>query len=117
MHNKPTKDDKQLQEKLNKLQGKLIHITKDQNRDIDQTTMTLSRADFHERKPTIDNYVAPFVLQLHGKGKVGTTHAQYEQIPFETYEIPLSEQHKTKIQENQISIITEDINYTIKYTE
>ncbi|WP_102347537.1 hypothetical protein [Bacillus sp. Marseille-P3661] len=115
MNHKPTVEDIQLQETLNQWAGKLIHISKHENRDIDETSMTLSSAKFHERPPTIDNYVAPYVLQLHGKGKIETDHHQYEQIPNETYEIPLSNQHEMTINNEQIIIKTEDRSYTIKH--
>lgn len=115
MSKNPSEADLQLQDTLNSWNGKLIHITKQQNRDIDETTMTLSGVNFHERQPTIDGYVSPFVLQLHGKGRMATDHAQYEKIPYETFEIPLTEQHQINLQKNQIQIQTTDRNYTIKY--
>ncbi len=112
---RPTEDDIELQDTLNNLNGKLIHITKEVNRDTDKTTMTLSRANLHERPPTIDGYVSPYVLQIHGKGRIGTSSAQYEQIPYETYEIPLTNKLHTHVQPNHISIKTEDGTYTISY--
>lgn len=115
MRNNPSEDDFQLQDTLNKLNGKLIHITKEVNRDTDETSLTLSGATLHKRTSTIDGYVSPYVLQLHGKGKINTTHAQYEQIPYETYEIPLSNKLHTHIQPNHISIKTDDGTYTITY--
>lgn len=115
MRNNPTEDDFQLQDTLNKLNGKLIHITKEVNHDIDKTTMTLSGAALHERPATIDGYVSPYVLQLHGKGKINTTHAQYEELPYEIYEIPLSNKLHTHVQPNHISIKTNEGSYTITY--
>ncbi|WP_017754216.1 hypothetical protein [Calidifontibacillus oryziterrae] len=115
MKQNPTKTDLELQDRLNKLSGKLIHITKNQNRDLDDTMMTLSGVNFHERPDTIDGYVAPFVLQLHGKGQISTSHAQHEQIPYETYEIPLAGQHEMTLLDNEIIIHTDDSNYSIKY--
>lgn len=112
---KPTEDDLELQETLNKLNGKVVHITKEVNRDIDETTMTLSGATLHERPPTIDGYVSPYVLQLHGKGRTATDHAQFQQVPNETYEIPLINKLHTHVQPNHISIKTNDGTYTIKY--
>lgn len=111
----PTEKDIELQDTLNRWTGKLIHITKNQNRDQDETTMTLSGATFHERPRTIDGYVSPFVLQLHGKGRISTEHAQFEQIPYETYEIPLSNQHLATFGSDEIIIKTEDSSYTIKH--
>ncbi|HHY74395.1 MAG TPA: hypothetical protein GX497_14455 [Bacillus bacterium] len=115
MERKPTEDDLQLQDALNKLNGKLVHITKEVNRDIDETALTLSGANLHERPKTIDGYVSPYVLQLHGKGRIGTDNAQYREIPYETYEIPLTNKLHTHVQPNHISIKTEDGTYTIKH--
>ncbi|NSL51965.1 hypothetical protein [Calidifontibacillus erzurumensis] len=115
MHRKPTEDDLELEKTLNQLNGKVIQIKKEMNRDVDVTTMTLSSAALHERPPTIDGYVSPYVLRLKGKGKISTSDGQYEQIPYDLYEIPLTDKLHTHVNPNHISIKTEEATFTITY--
>lgn len=94
-----------------------ITITKEQNRDIDITKMKLNSAAFHERHPTIDGYVAPFVLQLHGSGSVMTDNNNYEPLPYLTFDIPMDEEYQSHISNEQLHIQTEDSKYTISRKE
>lgn len=112
----PNEKDMYLSDRLNEWQKKSINIRKEQNRDIDEISMTLEVAGFHDRPESIDGYVSSLVLQLHGEGSI-TSEIKKEDIPYHTYEIPIDGHYDTIIDQRQIQIKTDDASYTINVQE
>lgn len=102
-----------LETELSKWKQNEISVHKQQNRDTDLTMLQLGDVTLHKRPKTIDGYVSPFVLQLHGSGRNITSETTSAPLPYETYEITLEENFKANFQENKITIESDDVHYTI----
>ena len=114
MNMKTTFNKEKVKNILNNWREEELLITKKQNRDTDHATIKLGTAAFHQRSPSIDGYVSPFVLQLHGKGNVQINESQKEPIPYLTYDIPLDGSYKVDYGNGQLTIKTDEQTFTIE---
>jgi hypothetical protein len=105
--------DMNLINRLSEWKNKNISIRKEQNRDVDMTTMTLEDAKFHQRQGTIDDYVSPLTIQLHGTGSVKTDNGDHQPLPYFTFEIPVDDNYKLEMGQDSVRIETVDEKYTI----
>jgi hypothetical protein len=93
-------------------QGSKLLVQKVENGDLDETTVQLSNADFSQNKPTMDGYIAPYVISLQGDGEV-VTDSMTADLPLSSYEIAMSEVYDVNVQNNIIYLRTDRGDYTI----
>lgn len=93
--------------------GRDILLTKEEDGDIDQTVMTLENASIVERKESIDDYVSPTALQLHGEGYVIFDGERQAPLPNNAYDIPLTDNVHMHAGENTLFIETERAKYSV----
>lgn len=90
-----------------------VLLTKHEDGDIDKTVLKLKAITIVEREPSIDDYVSPQALQLHGNGFV-LFKDRRTPLPYERYDIPLTDQLHVHRREGALHIVTERAQYTIE---
>lgn len=77
-------------EQLQQWNGQKIRIVKEEMDDLDETLLDLDDVSY-VKGSGIDDYIPKYALLLKGNGVVGTTMNNYEELPSESFEIPLEE--------------------------
>lgn len=105
-------DIQKAKETINHWVGQDVLLIKEEDGDVDETIISLNDVTFVERKPTIDGYVLPRALQLHGSGYV-VLEDRNAPLPNDAYDIPLSEDLHIHTDEGALLIETSRASYTI----
>lgn len=77
-------------DQLQQWSGQKIRIVKEELDDLDETLLELEDVSY-AKGSSVDDYIPRYALLLKGTGVVGTTMNNYEELPFEAFEIPLEE--------------------------
>ncbi|QHT48463.1 hypothetical protein M662_18890 [Bacillus sp. SB49] len=93
--------------------GTDICITKHELRDQDAVSMQLHDVSYSVNPMSIDGYMGPYTLYLHGKGYVSTDMQGTEPLPTPYYEIPLEETTHYEWNDDRFFLKTARGDYTI----
>ncbi len=80
-------------DQLQQWSGHKVRIVKEEMDDLDETLLALDDVSY-AKGSSVDDYIPKYALLLKGNGVVGTTMNNYEELPFESFEIPLDEDTK-----------------------
>ena len=95
---------------LDKWVNHQIMITKEED-GVDRTLMSVHDVKIVERPESIDGYVAPLVVQLHGEGYVIEGNRKVP-LPGDRYDIALSDKSDVEMADKFCTIQTERASYT-----
>ena len=97
---------------IDKWIGNEVTITKEEEGDIDRTTVLLTETEVAEMNQ-FDNYILPYSLRLKGPGFV-FSEKEKSSLPNEYYEIPFEHISLNHVQDNDISFSTDRAVYNIR---
>ncbi|UJF32713.1 hypothetical protein [Paenibacillus hexagrammi] len=92
---------------------KQLTIEKTEQRDVDHIEMQIDDIGLLDYAETADEYLYPMAIILKGAGSIATQDGRTEQLPEESYEIPLSKDFQCEQTENGVAIRTDRAQYTI----
>lgn len=102
----------QLKALVDQWRGSRVTIIKEEDGDLDQASIAVQRTSLKEREPTLDGYVSPLSLRLHGEGSVSAPNASAP-LPYHIYDIPVEQVDECSFDGQQIRLQTDRGTYTI----
>ncbi len=108
MNDSPVK----INEWLNLNINNLLTIKKEEDGDIDLAELKLEKIDLVQQKGH-ENYLSPQALLLSGKGSVITDIGKAP-LPYDVFEIPLTDQWSAEIENSTLHLSTERGIYVIE---
>lgn len=106
------KSPEKVQQWFEAKKDKVLKITKVEDGDHDLATIKLKDVNL-VRHEDYDDYLSSQALLLLGEGTVATG-AGREMLPYETFEIALTDQWTSRADENSLHLQTERGSYTIE---
>lgn len=103
-------------DQLQRWSGQRIRIVKEELDDLDETLLELEDVSYAKGSSN-DDYIPRYALQLKGSGVVGTTMNNYEELPSESFEIPLEEDTIYEFDGKRFFISTSRGDYMIQQYE
>ncbi|MDD9265408.1 hypothetical protein ACFPES_00020 [Paenibacillus sp. GCM10023248] len=93
---------------------KNILIKKEEQNDIDQVEIALQDVGLMSHSDSIDDYLSPQAILLHGSGFIFQLDDDKQPLPGDSFEIPLNGNFHGYQDENGMEINTEAASYSIK---
>ncbi|NLK09104.1 MAG: hypothetical protein GX316_10490 [Firmicutes bacterium] len=106
------KDQNELEKWFSANKNRLLNILKVEDGEQDIATVMLRDVEM-VRHVDQDDYLAPLAILLHGEGIVKTS-SDLEALPYDTYEIPLTNQLMAEFGEEKLQLNTGLRAYTIE---
>lgn len=106
------KSPNKIREWLNLNKDNLLKIKKEEDGDVDLAELKLEKVDLVEHKD-YDNYLSAQALLLNGEGNITTDFGKVP-LPYDVFEISLTDQWSVETTGNIMYLHTERGNYTIE---
>lgn len=97
---------------INQWAGQDVLLIKEEDGDVDKTVISLKDVTFSQRGATIDDYVSPDTLQLHGEGYV-LLEDQNVPLPNDSFDIALSDDMAIRSENGTLEIRTDRAAFTV----
>jgi hypothetical protein len=104
----------EVNEILREWSGKKVKIVKHELDDIDETLINLSKISYAKNDQRIDDYQSEYSLNLNGTGLIETTANNYEDLPNNSFEVPLEEDGLYEFDGDRIILSTTRGVYTLE---